>query len=590
MITQLTNKFQNLSIVKKMIVGYIIIIFIPIISFGLFLYNENYNRIMNEYAQGRQKIIDQVRNNLKVSAIQIESYYQLFQYNSNVIAYLNGTYRSDYDQTYNFLTYIRPLFSYISFSNMLIDNVKIYITNHNVIIPRPEMTNIDDFPFDESVMQLPLGVGKWMSLDDGNHMEINLHYFHKIGYRSFEQELGILDISVTTKMIAPLMKSLNIGDGSNLYILNEENQEIYRQETLPLPTERKRVILQDFIQKNPHAPFQTLNGKKVLIESFYSDELKLRFVVMEPLDELFHGINKNKYYLVLIVSLLLLALSGIYYLIALSITRRILKLSKHMRQVDENYFPIYRGEIMNDEVGQLTYSYNSMITRIDDLVNTVHRSELMRKEAAYQMMQAQIKPHFLYNTLESIRMIAEANDDPEAADMSYTLGKLFRYSLSGTINETVLQEEIEYVKDYVSIQKIRMTDRLNVSFDIAASMDHFVCPRFILQPLVENSIVHGIANVRKQSILAIRVYEDSSHMYISIADTGSGIKEDRLRIIQGILNNATNAQHLQTSGGSLGLYNVNERIKMFYGEDSGIQIESMYGEGTICTLKLFKGA
>lgn len=574
-----------------MIVGYIIIIFIPIISFGLFLYNENYNRMMNEYAQGRQKIIDQVRNNLKVSAVQIESYYQLFQSNSNVTAYLKGTYRSDYEQTYNFLTYIRPLFSYISFSNMLIDNVVIYITNHNVIIPRPEMTSMDDFPFDESVKQLPLGIGKWMSLnDDKNQMAIDLHYFHKIGYKSYEQELGILDISVTSKMIAPLMKSLNIGEGSNLYILNDENNEIYRQETFILSTAKKSVMLQDIIQSTPHEPFQTLNGKKVLIESFYSDELKLRFVVVEPLDELFQGINKNKYYLVLIVSLLLLALSGVYYLIALSITRRILKLSKHMRQVDASYFPIYRGEIRNDEVGHLTNSYNAMIKRIDDLVNTVHRSELMRKEAAYQMMQAQIKPHFLYNTLESIRMIAEANDDPEAADMSYTLGKLFRYSLSGTISETFLQEEIEYVKDYVSIQKVRMKDRLIVSFEISASIESFVCPRFILQPFVENSIVHGIANLRKQSVLTIRVYEDFSHMFISISDSGTGIKADRLQIIQGILNGKIDAQSIQTSHGGLGLYNVNERIKLFYGENSSIQIESLYGEGTTCTLKLFKGA
>lgn len=572
-----------------MIVGYIIIIFIPIISFGLLLYNLNYNRVLDEYAQGRQKIIDQVHNNLKVNTVQIESVYQLFQYNSNTIAYLNENYRSDYEQVYNFLTYIRPLFSYILFSNKLIGSAKIYLTNPNIMVSRPEMASMEEFPYGESVKQLPLGVGKWKSLNDVNLPGINLHYFRKIGNKNYEQEIGLLDISVTSKMILPLLESLNINDGSNLYILNEDNKEIHRQETVSISAERKRALFQSTIHKTLSNPYQSFNGEKMLVESFYSEELKLRFIVMEQIEDVFRGINKNKYVLVLTVSVLLLALSGIYYMIALSITRRILKLSRHMRQVDKNSFPIYRGDMINDEVGHLTASYNSMIRRIDELVNTVHRSELMRKEAAYQMMQAQIKPHFLYNTLESIRMIADANDDPEAAEMSYTLGNLFRYSLSGGKSETVLQEEIKNVQDYISIQKIRMADRLQVSFEISATIDNFICPRFILQPLIENSIVHGISKVRKPGTLTIRVYEDASYMYVSISDTGTGIIEDRLQMIQGLLNGTIDVQHLQTGSSGLGLYNVNERVKMFFGEDSGIQIESIYGEGTICTLKLFKG-
>ncbi|UKS28511.1 histidine kinase [Paenibacillus sp. HWE-109] len=588
--TKLTFSYQNLSIVKKMAIGYIVIIFIPIISFGLFLYNQNYNSFLEEYAQGRQKIVNQVLNNINVSTVQIESAYQLFQNNSNTIAYLSGNYRTDFEQVSNFLTYIRPLFSYILSSNRMIDGMTIYMEQQNGMIFRPEMAKMDEFKLDEDIKKLPLGVGKWVTFNSGSYPDINLHYFHKIGNRNFEQDIGLLDIKVTSNLIKPLLESLNLNISSNLYVLDQDHQIISHIEEIALSKDSEKAMLADAFQANAKYAYQTVNGKKLLIESFYTESLKLQFVMIEQVDDVFIGVKKNKYVLVLIVAPLLLLLSGIYYLIASSITKRILKLSKHMRQVDENYFPLYRGEINKDEVGHLTSSYNAMIRRMDELVNTVHRSEMLRKESAYLMMQAQIKPHFLYNTLESIRMIAEANDDPEAAEMSYTLGKLFRYSLSGTKSETSLREEVENIKDYIKIQQIRLADRLQVSYDINARIDNFICPHYMLQPIIENSIVHGIANVRKQGSLSIRIWEDAAFMYIAVVDSGAGIEEERLQLIQAVLNGTMDVHHLQKSGGGLGIMNVNERVNMFFGEPSGIQLESKLNEGTTCILKLAKGA
>ncbi|GGA00510.1 histidine kinase [Paenibacillus marchantiophytorum] len=588
--SKLAFSYQNLSIVKKMAIGYIVIIFIPIISFGLFLYNQNYNSFLEEYAQGRQKIVNQVLNNINVSTVQIESAYQLFQNNSNTIAYLSGNYRTDFEQVSNFLTYIRPLFSYILSSNRMIEGMTIYMEQQNGMIFRPEMAKMDEFKLDEDIKKLPLGVGKWVTFNNGSYPDINLHYFHKIGNRNFEQDIGLLDIKVTSNLIKPLLESLNLNISSNLYVLDQDHQIISHIEEIALSKDSEKAMLADAFQANAKYAYQTVNGKKLLIESFYTESLKLQFVMIEQVDDVFIGVKKNKYVLVLIVAPLLLLLSGIYYLIASSITKRILKLSKHMRQVNENYFPLYRGEINKDEVGHLTSSYNAMIRRMDELVNTVHRSEMLRKESAYLMMQAQIKPHFLYNTLESIRMIAETNDDPEAAEMSYTLGKLFRYSLSGTKSETSLREEVENIKDYIKIQQIRLADRLQVSYDINARIDNFICPHYMLQPIIENSIVHGIANVRKQGSLSIRIWEDAAFMYIAVVDSGAGIEEERLQLIQAVLNGTMDVQHLQKSGGGLGIMNVNERVNMFFGEPSGIQLESKLNEGTTCILKLAKGA
>ncbi|MDD9268210.1 sensor histidine kinase [Paenibacillus sp. GCM10023248] len=585
------RSYQSLSIVKKMAIGYIVIIFMPIISFGLFLYNQNYNSFLEEYAQGKQKIVNQVLNNLNVSTVQIESVYQLFQNNSNTIAYLSGNYRTDFEQVSNFLTYIRPIFTSILASNRMIEGMTIYMEQQNGMIFRPEMAKMDEFKLDESIKKLPLGVGKWVTPSGASSFPgVNLHYVHKIGNRNFEQDIGLLDIKVTSNFIKPLFDSLNLDNRSNLYMLDQDHKIISAIEKITLTPDARQDLLGIAFQTNAKYVYRQINGNNMLIEAFYSDNLKMHFVMMEQVDAVFGGIRKNKYVLAITVAVLLLLLSGMYYLIASSMTKRILKLSKHMRQVDENHFPLYKGEINNDEIGYLTSSYNAMIRRMDELVNTVHRSEMLRKESAYRMMQAQIKPHFLYNTLESIRMIAEANDDHDAAEMSYTLGKLFRYSLSGNRTETTLKEEVENVKDYISIQQIRLGDRLQVFFHIDGVIDNFICPHYILQPIIENSIVHGIAAVRKQVTLSIRIWEDAAYMFIEVRDTGAGIAPERLAVIQGVLNGTADAGVLQHGGGGLGICNVNERVIMFYGEYSGIHMESLLHEGTTCLLKLGKGA
>lgn len=588
LLSRIATRIQNLSIVKKMAIGYFIIVFLPLISFGLYLYNQSDERVLDQYALDREEKIRQFLSNLKVSTFQIESVYALLQNNSNTVDYLSGAYATDYEQANNFLRYIRPLFSYIYSSNNLVDSVKIYTSKQNDMIFRTEFADISEFPYAESVDSLPLGYGKWMAFDDSKRKpDINLHYFRKIGNRTYLKEIGILDISVNSGIINPLLTSMG-ESGNNFYVQNASGQEIYKAEASPVNEEAKNALLRATSQREPYHAYEKVDGHQMLVQSFVFDELQMKFVVLGRIDDAIRGINRSNYELLLTLSALLLVLSGLYYLIALSMTRRILKLSRHMRQVNDDYFPLYRGEIWNDEVGQLTTSYNRMIQKIDELVNTVHRSEMMRKEAAYQMLQAQIKPHFLYNTLESIRMIAEANDDPDAAHMSYSLGKLLRYSLSSIKEETTLREEVDIVREYVHIQQVRLGQRLAVSIEFPAAVESFVCPRFMLQPLVENSIVHGIASVRRRCELTIRLHEDESFVYIDITDTGSGIETGRLQTIQRILSGTQEAGYSPEHGHGHGIFNVNERVQMFYGKSSGIEIESVHGQGTHCTLRLEK--
>jgi len=288
--------------------------------------------------------------------------------------------------------------------------------------------------------------------------------------------------------------------------------------------------------------------------------------------------------------LLLLALSIAYYALASTITKRILRLARYMRTLNEENLKrhsIKTSRFEKDEIGFLTTTYNAMINRMDELINNVHRAELRNKEAAYQVLQAQIKPHFLYNTLETIRMVAVANRDQEVADISFWFGKLMRYSLTSEREETDLAKEIEMVAFFMNIHKMRLQSRLTYEINVAAQAERLACPRFILQPLIENAIVHGASTVLRPVHIRLQATETEQEVFVDISDNGNGIPPDKLREIRRRLSGPDESAGTAETGG-VGLINVHERLRAFFGGHSRLEVHSEQGKGTCLRLIMVK--
>lgn len=253
--------------------------------------------------------------------------------------------------------------------------------------------------------------------------------------------------------------------------------------------------------------------------------------------------------------------------------------------MDENNLTEFKDQQVQDEIGLLVNSFNYMIHRIHELVNTVQRSEIRQKEAAFQALQAQINPHFLYNALETIRMNAEMNMDDKTADISYTLGRMMRYSLSKSAIAT-LSDEVDNVNNYLNIQKIRIGDRLESEVRVTGDIKQLSCPRFILQPLVENCIIHGVSMLRRKGTILITIQQNGSGWDIVICDNGSGIHAERLQAIRHMLSHPEDAPSFRSQHHGIGISNVSERIKAFFGSQSYLDIHSEYGSGTTIKLHL----
>jgi two-component system, sensor histidine kinase YesM len=205
-------------------------------------------------------------------------------------------------------------------------------------------------------------------------------------------------------------------------------------------------------------------------------------------------------------------------------------------------------------------------------------------KAEFRALQSQINPHFLYNTLDNIIWMAEAKKSTEVIEMTNALSYFFRITLSGGKDWITIREEMEHIRNYLIIQKIRYRDILDVSFHINEEILHYKVLKLTLQPLVENAIYHGIKNKRGKGLIIIKGdFDWNGNICIQIIDNGIGIKEDRLTEIRRQLSQGVPPKR---ESGGFGMYNVQQRIELYYGKPFGLTIDSQYQEGAIICLTI----
>ena len=276
----------------------------------------------------------------------------------------------------------------------------------------------------------------------------------------------------------------------------------------------------------------------------------------------------------IIVGVIAIGALFISLIISESISKPIKQLGMITNQVAKGDLSV-RSDIQNGaEVKVLSDSLNIMIEKLSNLIETVKSEQTSLREAELRLLQEQINPHFLYNTLDTIIWLAETNKSETVIDMVSSLSAYFRSSLSKGKNIVTLNDEITHVRSYLSIQKLRYGDILEYEINIPDELTYCRVPKITLQPLVENALYHGIKNKRGKGRIEIRgIFKDNS-LILSIEDNGLGMKPDRLKqVIEGIYDNDENNKNF------FGLYNVNKRIQLYYGTEFGIRMESIYGEG-----------
>lgn len=277
----------------------------------------------------------------------------------------------------------------------------------------------------------------------------------------------------------------------------------------------------------------------------------------------------------------------ITFLFSNMFTRRIRFLQNKMHSVADGNFDLTEEIKGNDEIRDLYGELKKMVESMQKLINDAYKAKIQSEsfklnqvEAEFKALASQINPHFLYNTLETIRMKAYCNDDKETADLVKKLGKFMRRCLEVKDGMVTLESELEFTRSYLELQSARFGDRVSYSIYCEVERRYKILP-LIIQPVVENAFVHGIESAKSNGKISIRVFYRGERVEIEISDNGQGIPQDKLRELRGKLE-----KNDTSSGKSIGLTNVNKRIKMYHGGEYGLSVKTEQGEGTTVSVIL----
>ena len=385
--------------------------------------------------------------------------------------------------------------------------------------------------------------------------------------------LGVLVIRVNPKELIDMYSQYLPEYDSNIYILSPTEVILGKKDGLDLGS------IMENAKKNSGYFTADLEHKKTLVIYRKSSGTDWIFANIVPYQSIYENVIWIRatlivFYLLLFALLLFLSLK-----FSRTITNPIEQLIDKMKTIEtgefENLSEIQVGQPniqRKDEVGTLQRDFNLMIKEIGYLINENYIKQLQVKEFEYKSLQAQINPHFLYNTLDSINWLAKMNHQQQISVMVKSLGDLMRYSISKKERIITLREELKILNDYITIQKIRYSERLEVSISIGEELYDCLITKLTLQPIVENSINYGLETSPGICRVAIyaRILDD--RIELNIEDNGPGIREEILEAIK------TNS--VQSKGSGIGLNNIDDRLKLTFGPQCGLSIDSAVGKGT----------
>lgn len=267
------------------------------------------------------------------------------------------------------------------------------------------------------------------------------------------------------------------------------------------------------------------------------------------------------------------------YVFILSISKPLKELVSAINEVKSGNLDINISDKSNDEIGEVTRNFNAMLNDIKGLMENVKKQEKQKRKAEIATLQAQINPHFLSNTLNTVRWLANAQKADNIESIVSSMIKLLHISMGKGGDYLTIRQEVEYIKSYINIQEYRYYDKFKVKFEIEEDILEYKILKFLVQPIVENSIIHGITPITEQGLIVIRGFRCDGFLKITVTDNGIGIPDDKLSTLFNMEN-----EKLKFSG--IGINNVNDRIKMNFGETYGLHIESVSNLYTAIELTL----
>ena len=393
--------------------------------------------------------------------------------------------------------------------------------------------------------------------------------------------LGVLLVDMNYNSIEQILKKANVGNSSEyVYLIDGKGEIIYHP--------RQKLIYTDLYQENnieaagyeDGSTEEIFQGEKRLVTVKTVSYTGWKIVSVVPMSSFDMGMTGTKYFVIMLVTVSMLAVILLNQLVSASIAMPLKKLNNSVKEWETgNMNPsIYIGGSM--EVEHLGCTLRSTVEQIRQLMQDIVVEQEEKRKSELDALQSQINPHFLYNTLDSIVWMIEGERYEDAVFMITQLASLFRISLSRGKTVISVEDELKHARNYMNIQKVRYKNIFEVRFDIDPEILQCCTVKLVVQPLLENAIYYGVECMDGDGEIDVNGYRREDDIYIEVRDNGLGIPEDEVEQ----LLKENNRVHKRGSG--VGLLNVHNRIRLRFGEEYGLEIESEPDEGTTVRIHL----
>ncbi|WP_313076188.1 sensor histidine kinase [Lacrimispora sp.] len=411
---------------------------------------------------------------------------------------------------------------------------------------------------------------------DKNHIVL----MKQLNAFSSQSLLGYIALDVNARSLYDIIADIDLTQSGRIFLVNEEGRilvtesEVSSGELLGEPY-RKYFGQEEAFYNNVRVgnTYYSVYNSGAISNGWH-------MMLAIPRDYYMRDITRlqNAILPIALVTAFVTAMLSIF--VARGITRPMRNLSQAMEDFGQGNFDINCQVDSEDEIGRLSHTFNQMVMDMNSLVNTVYEQKVMKQEAQMKSLQMQINPHFLYNTLDTINWMARIQNVDEIGDMVAALSSMMRYSLEKK-SFVQLREEVKSLRDYLAIQNYRYEDKMEAEIEIGEELMIFYIPKLLIQPILENAIVHGIEEKLDKGHILITAKREGEDIYIQVEDDGVGMTEESMSHILMEDYSIENRGHT-----SIGVVNVNRRIQMIYGKDYGLLVQSVLGAGTKVTIHI----
>ncbi len=570
-IIRFLNPFMNMPMMGKLILMLVAGI-LPLLITSIYSYTNTKKILISQTYQSVKNMNMQISSNINKN---LETYMQISSIvytDTNLKSYLTRDYQEDYD----FVTayqYINRLMYSLLVANSSVYNISLY--THNLTIPTDGKFVHHISPDTSTIAWLadPSSYGnilyKGTSVNTKGETVFSLG--RALNFNNQNYTYAYLVIDIPEYVLYSQIE--NESRQKDIYITDENGVIISTKNKELLSAKLEDVLgVQVFSEPDNVLQTATVNNKKVMI--VYNDMINgWRTVTIVPLSSILSDAAKSSNQIAMISILCIVISILLLLLISRHFSHRLKVLNRQISMIVDNNFAYQAKITSTDEMGQLSASINIMARRLDEAINEAYKKEILRKRAELHLLQSQINPHFLYNTLAGISSLAFRGDSNEVGKFINHLSQFYKISLNQGKEYISIGEEVKITKHYVALQNMRFKDMFLFHWDVDEAVCENQTLKLMLQPFIENAVNHAIRDDDQPLNVYVRIFRNDQAIFFEVEDDGIGIHEEVLESI---------SRHELSAG--YGISNVDSRIKLSYGEEYGVSITSLLGKGTKVTI------